>query len=503
MTKNYEFFYDESEHSRKINQQTITAENYYDNFVTTTVGWRLLDNKEQERKYLAFETKYQNRKSNGELKSSTISNKQLKFGFASLTQDNIEFISDYLELFDNNTLFYISVTSKIEYIINQLFQGYQSSLFIDIESIKYSIVKIIVLYKPEQIINGMYQNTRELVDILKNFFLERIEFNKGNIELKRLENEIFGQIILLLNDLKKNFEIDWEYRIAFTGFNNYLKENSIVKCKLYTDQEGNERRTVIAAKETGIADVQEIDSLNSFGIRWADMLAGLLTKLLKALHNDLAYLSLDDGINKKKLSERWFKLTTKQLELYKKFAFIISKLNNTWYKIYAGIYSDDLLILLTFLNFISQFSTVIELEESNQELLLSEQFNSAMVIRMQDYFTELHSKLPIEPISVTEKEQDFFFGNRGEKIYFDDEMQPKLMIKEGSQIFEVLSVGISGTSNPNITILKNNEVVCYRIPKYLVNWAFSCIKLANANTNIFPSKVKFTKIGERYFADIL
>ncbi len=34
----YNFYYDESEHSRKINYQTVSASNYYDNFVTMVVG---------------------------------------------------------------------------------------------------------------------------------------------------------------------------------------------------------------------------------------------------------------------------------------------------------------------------------------------------------------------------------------------------------------------------------------------------------------------------------
>lgn len=35
----YKFYYDESEHSRKINYNTVTVPNYYDNFVTVVVGW--------------------------------------------------------------------------------------------------------------------------------------------------------------------------------------------------------------------------------------------------------------------------------------------------------------------------------------------------------------------------------------------------------------------------------------------------------------------------------
>ena len=35
----HRFYYDESEHSRKINDKTIKSDNYYDNFVSVIVGW--------------------------------------------------------------------------------------------------------------------------------------------------------------------------------------------------------------------------------------------------------------------------------------------------------------------------------------------------------------------------------------------------------------------------------------------------------------------------------
>lgn len=53
--KNYQFYYDESEHSRKINSNTITSENFYDNFVSVIVGWNSIDQLEIEHKYLVFE----------------------------------------------------------------------------------------------------------------------------------------------------------------------------------------------------------------------------------------------------------------------------------------------------------------------------------------------------------------------------------------------------------------------------------------------------------------
>ena len=68
----YHFFYDETEHSRKINYQTITASNYYDNFISVIVGWLSEDEDRIKDRYLGFETKYEFRKVNGELKSQTM-----------------------------------------------------------------------------------------------------------------------------------------------------------------------------------------------------------------------------------------------------------------------------------------------------------------------------------------------------------------------------------------------------------------------------------------------
>ena len=66
----YMFFYDETEHSRKINYETVTANNYYDNFITGIVGWKAEDDECISDRYLAFESKYDYRKKDGELKRS-------------------------------------------------------------------------------------------------------------------------------------------------------------------------------------------------------------------------------------------------------------------------------------------------------------------------------------------------------------------------------------------------------------------------------------------------
>lgn len=112
----YNFYYDESEHSRKINYTTVSASNYYDNFITTIVGWEDGFEKDIICKYREFEDRYKDRKDkNGELKSLTLKQSQFKFGFASLNKGNVKFVDDFLSLYDENTKLYFSVNSKIEY----------------------------------------------------------------------------------------------------------------------------------------------------------------------------------------------------------------------------------------------------------------------------------------------------------------------------------------------------------------------------------------------------
>ena len=65
----YVFYYDETEHSRKINYKTVSASNYYDNFITVIVGWEKAREEQIKEKYHNFEDQYSSRKNGqGELK---------------------------------------------------------------------------------------------------------------------------------------------------------------------------------------------------------------------------------------------------------------------------------------------------------------------------------------------------------------------------------------------------------------------------------------------------
>lgn len=386
----YKFYYDESEHSRRINSKTISSDNYYDNFISVIVGWEERKELSVEEKYFAFEQKYADRMTNGELKSSTFKNNQLKYGFASLNKQNVEMIDDFLSLIEDDFYLYFFCASKIEYIVIQLLRNYRSTFFINIESVRYSIVKAIVTYRPESVIRNIESSPGIIVNTLIEFLEERIEINKSNITLKRKENQEFENIIFILRDLEPINSFDWNYHMQFDGFAMLLKNLAIDDYSLTIDKEGanNKRsKTLNSAKDTGLINCNEIDSKQCFGIRMADILAGIIGKLMKSLFKSLHKKENNEDVRRKLLEINWFQLNSKQLLLYKKLYHIILEINNDWYKIYAGNYSDDLVCFLALLDFMNHFENTEEIKKDFQTQ--PEYCNWCMCSRLSEHYKRM------------------------------------------------------------------------------------------------------------------
>ena len=498
----YNFYYDESEHSRKINYQTVSASNYYDNFVTMIIGWSTKEDNILQR-YAAFETKYENRKDrNGEIKSTMFKQKQFKYGFASLNKQNAQFAYDFLSLFDKNIHIYFSVSSKIEYLILQLFQDYRNSYLIDVDLMKYSITKALVVYRPKEIIKCLYDSPENFLEELKNFFQNRIEYNKTNPELKQTETIAFQQILFILDGISNSPKLDWDYHMPFDGFKKYLQEKDIQNYLLLIDKEGKvdqESKTLIAAHEAGLDNSCEVNSMDYSGLRIADMMAGIISKLLKGICDSLRYHSLDEGTHKKILDKSWFQLNEIQLELYKKLYLLICEWQPAWYKSYSGIYSDDLVVFIALLNFMNHFESVEKIQAHID--MQGEYFNAFACKQLENYFNQRRCKLSIDPIIPFDEES--FLNQRGAKIYFDSKKQALLPLYEGSQTFEVLSVGVDCKLTPTVTILQHGEPKCFRLPNELSEWACVVAEMAANGMNLFPTKVIFSNINGKYYVDIL
>lgn len=496
----YNFYYDESEHSRSIGFKTVTAENFYDNFITVIVGWKSQDEQRIQEQYCEFEQKYIDRHPDKELKSETIQPKQLRFGFASTAKGNIAFFDDFLSLFSDDIHIYISTFSKVEYIVNQLFKDYKNSLLFDMDMMRYSIIKALVIYKPRELVDAIYNNPENIVDAMKAFFEDRIEKNKTNPSLKERETESFAQILLVLDDVKPIDCIEWDYTPPFVGFRHFLDENSISDYTLTIDREGEHQKTVLAARKANLKNVDDEDSDNHFGIRMADMLAGMLGKLMKSLCKNL-HPTNPDVVEKTILPTEWFDLSDTQLDLYKKLHHIVCELNNAWYKSYVGKYADDLVCTNALLNFMHHFTNTEEIKLKLD--MQGEYFNAYACEALSEDYCRKMLKLPITPIPKSNLNKDYYLNQRGAKVYYDTSKQPLLPIADGSTKYMVLSVGFDKNRTPLITITEKGIPICYKLPKQLSEWALTVIASANIGINLFPSNVVFAKENGEIFIDII
>lgn len=484
--EHFNFYYDETEHSRKINHRTVSASNYHDDFIAAAVGWDKFDEIEIEAKFRAFEDKHSRRTAGNELKSTTIKQSQLKYGFASLSKSTAALMNDFFDLFDERVFVYLSAFSKTEYIVRQVFTGYENSPFADMDLLKYSVTKAIVTYRPEEVIQSLYAGPEEFLESLKDFLRLKIDANKANIELKNREIEQFRCVLFLLEDAEPIKTLDWNYDSTLATLKAFLQEKSISEYSLIIDREA---RTAESARNLGFKRVSEGNSKEIFALRMADLLAGIAAKLMKALAKALAYRSAADETRKQLLDVGWFKLTEERLALYKKLHRIVMQYNNAWYKVSSGVYSDNLICFTTFLSFMDDFTSPRDVQGDLQ--MMPEYFNAAVCAALEHHFAMVRNKLPVIPINSDNSE--YFFTQRGSKEYFDVSKQPRLEVGERARTYNVLAVGVRN-GKALVTLEEDNKVVCYALPNRLHSWAETLVGLANSGVNLFPEKVTFTPI---------
>lgn len=93
------------------------------------------------------------------------------------------------------------------------------------------------------------------------------------------------------------------------------------------------------------------------------MLVGVIGKLMKSISSALHKEENKVNVIKNLLDKEWFYLNDKQLQLYKKLYRIIFEINNDWYKIYSGNYSDDLICFLGLLEYMNHFKSAEDIKK--------------------------------------------------------------------------------------------------------------------------------------------
>lgn len=382
----YRFYYDESSHSESITEKTLNAENFYDNFITVIVGWDEAYESSLQTKYNAFEEKYKSRKAGNpaELKSSTIKTSDIVNGFASIKNKELTtLIEDYLSLFDEKVYVCISFINKVEFLVNQIIDGYDEEIWFDVDAFKYTLVKVLRTYKPQNVITQLYKNPSSMVDSIRVFLEERIKINENNLGLKQKENKAFKEMLFILDKLSPLKDVTWNYTAPFMGFSEYLDHKGITDYSLILDKEGTER-TLNSAQKCGLKSVSEGDSLNHFGIRMADMLAGIIFKLSKSLFNALNSRVPDSRPQKLILNEEWFKLSNQELYIYKLLHNVFLDLNEDKMKRIAGIFQDDLICFQALIQYMNTFVSAGDITKNIK--MQGEWFNTFCCEYLESYF---------------------------------------------------------------------------------------------------------------------
>lgn len=482
MTK-CKFYYDETEHSRSLTLSTVTADEFYDGFVVAVIGWDESREAELERKYLAFEERY---RSPGavELKSTALAKKQFRYGFHSLTKANVRLVYDFLDFFDENMFVYCSFSSKVEHLMYRLFDRYRSVPGVNTDFMKYTLAKLVVQYRPREIVEAFYGDPEKLIGKLRSFLLDRIERNKTNPALKHVETEQCQALLAVLDDASPLESVEWEYYPPLEGFALYLSEHGEIDgYELNIDQE---ERTAAAARELGFDPVFQVDSKDCFGIRMADMLAGIVGKLLKAIRAELTYCSKDDELKKNLFDEKWFELDDARLKLYKQLRKVLMLFDNCWYKTYGGVYSDDLVVLISLLNYLGNFEDAGALRANLD--IHAEAFNTCCCMDLKLHFDKLEVGVPWRDAPNANSENLF---------------RPRLRFGDEPIVRNVVKVMLAEDGVPMAVVRESGKDTVYVLPDGLVGWVSMLASNEGLADLVLPCDVRFQVVNGRCCADML
>lgn len=475
----YKFYYDETEHSRSLNYKTIVANEFYDGFVAVIVGWAACDEADLECKYEVFETKYRSPGAS-ELKSTSLNKKQFRYGLSSLSKVNVRMIGDFLDLFDENNLVYYSFSSKAEHLINRLFSRC-SIPEINMDLLRYSLAKLVAQYQPEKVVEAFYGDPDHLVEAVRAFLLDRIERNAANIELKCTETEQCELILAAMDTAIPLDNAEWEYYSPFEGFALYLSEHpNIDNYELVIDRE---EKTAKTANKLGFPFVRQVDSANCFGVRMADMLAGILGKLLKSIRAELMYCSTEDELEKKLLDKRWFDIDDDRLGLYKQLNRVLVQSDKCWYKAYTGAYSDDLVVLIALLNYFCNFESSGELKKDLDKH--PEAFNACCCRDLRQRFEIVKFPAPW----------------RAGVHDIQPHLRPRLRVSDTPTVYNVIKVMLAEDGAPMV-VVRESDNTAFILPDELVGWVELLLDMGAVH-QLFPRDVRFQIVDGVCRADIL
>lgn len=352
--KTISFYFDESFHSRKINEETINSKEYFDNYVCVGIGFRDIERDIDLIK--AFEDKNKTNLSindESELKSSVVKKKQYKYGVRTFNEKSLELYKSFWELLNKIDIIpYVFISNKLEYILRQVKLDNRNVLY-NKEAFIYTVVKAINVYRPVNILSMLLNGDGNLIIGLKKFFEQKINENNST-QIKERENKAYSGVVMILDSINtESTTYKWDYKYVFAGLYALLEEARIEqnKVKIYIDKEGEKENTYAKCIESGFTNVYEVDSKNCIEVRCSDLLCGFIGKMMRAIYEDT---KVKEGKYDKKirLSQEWFAINESQFDLYKLISNVIKDKFCYYWSTCVSIYFD---IFLEFIELIGYF----------------------------------------------------------------------------------------------------------------------------------------------------
>ena len=369
----YNAYYDESSHSRKITTNTVNAKEFTPYFCAAVLCVLKSQDAKFQDAYSKFEQKYRQEFTilpQNELKSCTPFGGHTFHRGLNLDKSKHDFISEYLDLLIQYDIpLFIFYSHKIEYCVRQycdpLLQDPQwfsnSYDTLQYKQNIYAMTKLLQKYHPATVLSKW--NTDEFISETK-VFLQTQYCNNQSLSHKDVENQNIAQILQWL-EREVTIKTEWNYKPIFECFSKYAHDECMQIKKFDIDKEGN-GKTKCAAQSCGFASACEIDSKKSIMIRATDIAAGLFGALLDELEYKTQYPDDNSYLTPQYLPVEWLPRRASSFELYKKLYAVLFLQHNSWHKVCAGYYNDAFAALAALLKEVYAYDTWEDYQKAYQ-----------------------------------------------------------------------------------------------------------------------------------------
>lgn len=320
--------------------------------------------------------------------------------FPRLNNDSLMFADKFLDFMLSEPDLYIHgvFPHKAQVIIQSRLQEWlywleKKQVGIIIDNVFYSLVKYLVTddlnHHFRDVLFDESAKTKKILDVLK-MELENFSEKNKNVKNRQLQVDFYRQIIGLLKKYPAPYSM-----YQFDGFKYTFDQLSYgLELDLLTlngIEAGTGEHYLFPDDDAPVEEFRKIDFLHvqgtvksdsTPGVRMADVVAGILAKILVKINMDLQR-DRDDLNEIKKLPQEWFDFTDLSLSVIKK----IQKLIFTRkYQVMHGIYGDHLLALQSYVDFISNFETVEEIKNVED---IQDDFHKYLTLNLSNYFGDI------------------------------------------------------------------------------------------------------------------